>query len=130
MNDLSLSVLRAVAKGAATLAQINDRCGFNAKPYLPNLQTHKLVSSDKIEGSTMYEITYKARRFLAALSKPNGEVAGSRGPVSADTYRGETAEPARAGAMHAYTLPSLIDGVEVERRRPIIIGANAVGNLR
>ena len=48
--------------------------------------------------------------------------------VPTGTYTGQPAAATRPGAMDAYSLPSLIDGVCIERRRPILIGA--VGMVR
>lgn len=66
------------------------------------------------------------------LARPPAGTATARGqqrPMKGDdTYRGEALRPftGRPGAMHAFTLPSLVNGTRSARVRPVLISAQPV----
>ena len=62
-------------------------------------------------------------------SRPIGNIPEPRTCLTMGQYTPPKGAPMRAGANDAYTIPSLVSGQSVERRRPILMASSASTNL-
>lgn len=122
----TIAVLRAVKDlGPLSLRELQDMKLTSAKSTLVNLQTHRYVESsrDYARSTSIYSITRKGIRTLAAHDVGKGDVAGPRMLVSSAAYTGEPAKAQRPGAMQAFEIPSLHQGERIARKAPMLIGS-------
>lgn len=143
MSPWTIAVLRMVhTAGPLSIAKINNLASTH--PMLPEGGSKNaitsLLSQRYIDGipdhdtprALAYVATNKGRRLLRSIDQPvpRGSVARSRMPQKfekVELYDGADLRPfiGRAGALEAFTLPSLRNGVRVERRAPILMASTS-----
>ncbi len=130
MQPETIAILRAIVRnpsGLADLREINE----DARRIVINLQTHKYVTAQihgKNENRT-YEATPAGERKLKSIDSVPGQMPAPRQHFARELYAGMGQTTLRPGAMLAYELCSLVDGKQVERRRPMIIGGAHQGRI-
>jgi hypothetical protein len=138
LHPVSRKVLRAIATHApVTLQTLNelrelDAPRFGFRNVVARLCREQLAEICGHDGARHYRATDKGRRLLATIdteedaAEAGGQVAAPRErPIGGHWQPPADSPPARAGSMHAVTLPSLRGTQRVPHRPPISMGSTA-----
>jgi hypothetical protein len=140
----TLQVLGAIAQhGPIRLGELNElpqlqprKPQYGCRGAVGALYQNEMIQSEHAtrtgpkRGST-YTVTAKGQLALRASGGDDSidatRMPTPRQPIPKDTYTGgELLQCVRPGAMRAFDLPSLQNGVPVPRARPSLLGSTAV----
>lgn len=123
------AVLREIIAqdGEATIDHLEEFVDARARAVVANLQAHKLIDSVKQHHARTYHATVKGARIASTFDKPMGNMPAPKSRISTGCYVGGPPSFVRDGAMHAYDLPSVSNGKQIERVRPLIMSSSVQG---